>query len=98
MLAVSIPNSATFSALVDTATKCRATARVVAAERGRAATCRAEVAFVIVSSVVNVFDETMNNVSSASKPCERVDEIGAVDVRHEPELQSRGRCRRASAS
>ena len=43
------------------------------------------VAFVIVSRVVNVFDETMNNVSAGSRSASAVDEIGAVDVRHEAE-------------
>ena len=97
MFAVSIPNSATFSAFVDTATKWRATA-ASSPPSWSSSQSRAEVAFVIVSSVVNVFDETMNSVSVGVEAGERVDEIGAVDVRHEPELHVADRCRRASAS
>ena len=65
MLAVSIPKSATPSALVDTATKCLA----IAASSPRAASVhsRAEWALVIVSSVEKVFEETMNSVSSAAR-------------------------------
>ena len=67
MLAVSMPNSDTFAALVETATKCLATAFVIAAEALRA-TSRARVcALVIVSSVVKVFDETMKSVSAGSR-------------------------------
>ena len=65
MLSVSMPNSATRSALVETATKCLATA----ARRPRAASdqSRAERALVIVSRVVNVLEETMNRVSAGSR-------------------------------
>ena len=65
MLAVSMPNFATRSALVDTATKCLATA----ASEPSAPTihCRAEVALVSVSSVPNVLEEMMNSVSSGSR-------------------------------
>ena len=65
MLAVSMPNFATRSALVDTATKCLATA----ASEPSAPTIqsRAEVALVSVSSVPNVLDEMMNRVSSGSR-------------------------------
>ena len=68
MFSTSMPNSDTFSAFVDTATKCRATA---ASEPPSAPNTqsRAERAFVRVSNVVNVFDDTMNNVSAASNPC-----------------------------
>ena len=54
------------SAFVDTATKCLAIAASSpsCAQRPRS---RAECAFVSVSSVVNVFDETMNSVSSAER-------------------------------
>ena len=65
MLAVSMPNFATRSALVDTATKCLATASSVpSAEMTQS---RAEVALVSVSSVPNVLDEMMNSVSSGSR-------------------------------
>ena len=65
MLAVSMPNAATFSALVDTATKCLATASSVPS--WPTTQSRAEVALVSVSSVPNVFDDTMNSVSSACR-------------------------------
>ena len=65
MLSVSIPNLATRSALVDTATKCLATA-------DSSPSCPithslAEEALVSVSSVPNVLDETMKRVSSATR-------------------------------
>ena len=65
MFAVSIPNPATRSAFVETATKCLA----IAAESPSwpSTQSRAEVALVSVSSVPNVFDETMNSVSAASR-------------------------------
>jgi hypothetical protein len=66
MFAVSMPNAATFSALVDTATKCLATAAASppspASDHARALS-----ALVIVSNVVNVFDDTMNSVSAGSR-------------------------------
>ena len=60
-----MPNSATFSALVETATKCRATA----APSPSASTSQrfAGSALASVSSVVNVFEQTTNNVSAASR-------------------------------
>jgi hypothetical protein len=66
MLSVSMPNSDTFSAFVETATKCFATAAGSLPRRVRAHSLAAR-AFAIVSSVVNVFDATMNSVSSASR-------------------------------
>ncbi len=51
------------SAFVDTATKCFATASSPSASTSQV---RAECAFVSVSSVVNVFDETTNSVSAGS--------------------------------
>src|ERR1700722_5827061 len=63
MFAVSMPNLATRSALVDTATKCLATASCdPSADTTQS---RADVALVSVSSVPNVLEEMMNNVSSA---------------------------------
>ncbi len=64
MLAVSMPNFVTCSALVDTATKCFAIA--AGSFSVRRAHSRAVCALVIVSSVVNVFDEMMNSVWAAS--------------------------------
>ena len=65
MFAVSMPNLLTSSALVETATKCLAIAfSSCNAARHQA---RAVRALVIVSSVVNVFDETMNSVSAGSR-------------------------------
>ncbi len=65
MLAVSIPNFATASAFVETATKCLAIA--ASSPSAASAHSRAVRALVIVSSVVNVFEETMNRVSSAAR-------------------------------
>ena len=53
------------SALVDTATKCRLMAR--SSPSASSAHWRAVRALVIVSSVVKVFDETMNSVSAGSR-------------------------------
>ncbi len=64
MLAVSMPNSATFSALVDTATKWCATASSPSAPTSHSRALRA---LVRVSRVVKVFDETMNNVAAGSR-------------------------------
>ena len=61
-----MPNSATFCALVDTATKCRATARS-SPPNPSTNHSRAEVALVIVSIVVNVFDDTTKSVSAGSR-------------------------------
>ena len=65
MLSVSMPNFATPSALVETATKCRATALLVAQLVQHQS--RAVWALVIVSSVVNVFEQMMNSVSAGSR-------------------------------
>src|ERR1044071_3474332 len=64
MLVVSMPNFATSAAFVDTATKCFATAP--SSPSVRSAHSRALRAFVMVSRVVNVFEDTMNRVSAAS--------------------------------
>ena len=66
MLAVSIPNSDTFSAFVETATKCLATA-LTSPPSAVEQPWRALSALVIVSSVVKVFDETMKRVSAGSR-------------------------------
>ena len=60
-----MPNSATRSAFVETATKCFATA--ASSPSAASAHSRAERALVIVSSVVNVFEAMMNSVSSGSR-------------------------------
>jgi hypothetical protein len=61
-----MPNLLTASPLVETATKCFATA---ASEPSSSRTQRRAVAaLVMVSSVVKVLDEMMNNVSSAASP------------------------------
>ena len=60
-----MPNFATSSALVETATKCLATAS--SSSSAASSQSRAECALVIVSSVVNVFEETMNSVSAGSR-------------------------------
>ncbi len=61
-----MPNPATFSALVDRATKCLATA-FSSPPSPSSSQERAEVAFVIVSIVVKVLDATMNSVSAGSR-------------------------------
>ena len=66
MFAVSMPNLLTSWALVETATKCLATA-CSSFKRRQSTSARAVWALVIVSSVVNVFDETMNSVSAGSR-------------------------------
>ncbi len=65
MLAVSMPNSATASALVETATKCLATA--ASSPSASSSHARAERALVIVSSVVKVLEETMKSVWAGSR-------------------------------
>ena len=68
MFSVSIPNSRTFSAFVETATKCLATAGLSAGSPSPASNqSRAVCAFVSVSSVVNVFEQMTNRVSSGSR-------------------------------
>ena len=66
MFSVSIPNSATPSALVETATKCLAIAASSPPRPARAHS-RAVRALVIVSRVVNVFEQTTNSVSAGSR-------------------------------
>ena len=66
MLSVSMPNFATSSALVETATKCLATA-ASSPPRPASDHSRAVCALVIVSSVVKVFEEMTNSVSSGSR-------------------------------
>ena len=66
MFAVSMPNADTFSALVETATKCLATA-LSSPPSPLSSQSRALSALVIVSSVVKVFEETMNSVSAGSR-------------------------------
>ena len=66
MLAVSIPNFDTSVAFVETATKCLATDRS-SPPSPRTDQSRAVRALVIVSSVVNVLDETINSVSAGSR-------------------------------
>ena len=64
MLAVSMPNSATFSALVETATKCWATAPSPSSATSHA---RAVRALVSVSMVVNVLEATTKSVDAGSR-------------------------------
>ena len=68
MLAVSMPNFATSSALVETATKCLAVA-ACSPFRPASSQSRAVCALVMVSSVVKVLEETMNSVSAGSRSC-----------------------------
>jgi len=61
-----MPNLRTSSALVETATKCFAT-DLASPPSAVTDQSRALCAFVIVSRVVKVFDDTMNRVSAASR-------------------------------
>ena len=60
-----MPNAATSSSFVETATKCLATASSPSASTSQA---RAVRAFVSVSIVVNVLEDTTNSVSAGSRP------------------------------
>ena len=60
-----MPNSRTSSALVETATKCLATA--ASSPSSPTTQSRAEVALVMVSRVEKVLEEMMNSVSSADR-------------------------------
>ena len=73
-----MPNSVTASALVETATKCLAIAAL--SPSAASAQSRADFALVIVSSVMNVFDETMNSVSSGIQVTGGFDEVRPVDI------------------
>jgi len=87
----SIPNAITASALVDTATKCLATAVLSQASR---ATRSRRLGVRYRLSVVKVLDETMTvsrRVEVASCLCE----VRPVDVRHERSVRSR-RCNEAA--
>ena len=66
MFAVSMPNSDTLAALVETATKCLAMA-LSAPPRPLRHHCRALPALVMVSSVVKVLEDTMKSVSAGSR-------------------------------
>ena len=61
-----MPNLPTDSALVETATKCRATA--ASSLSALSSQSRALVAFAIVSCVVKVLLDTINSVSAGSRP------------------------------
>ena len=65
MLAVSIPNSSTSFLLVETATKCLATASSPSASMSQR---RAAVALVSVSKVVNVLEAMTKSVVAGSSP------------------------------
>src|SRR5262245_44900001 len=67
MLSGCMPNLATASALVDIATKCRAIELSFLPKASRIQT-RAVCAFVIVSSVVKVLEQTIKSVSDGSSP------------------------------
>ncbi len=66
MLAVSMPNFVTSDVFVETATKCFAT-DFSSPPKPASDQARAVRAFVIVSSVVNVFEEMMKSVSEGSR-------------------------------
>jgi hypothetical protein len=66
MLAVSMPNFATSDVFVETATKCFATESSLP-PKPASDQARALWAFVMVSSVVNVFEEMMKSVSAGSR-------------------------------
>ena len=66
MFVVSMPNFATSAALAETATKCLDT-DFSSPPKPPTSQARAAWALVIVSSVVNVFEETMNRVSDGTR-------------------------------
>ena len=76
-----MPNLVTSAALVETATKCFATA--LSSPSAARLQSRAVCALVIVSSVVKVFDEMMNKRFGRVEVARRFGEVGAVDVRDE---------------
>jgi len=88
MLAVSMPKAETRSALVETATKCLATAD--SSPSSATIQSRAEVALVSVSSVPKVLDEMMNSVSSAARS--RVASTKSVESTLDTNRQVRSRC------
>src|SRR4051794_1686304 len=85
MFSVSIPNSATLLALVETATKCLGIAR--SSPSADSTHSRAERALVIVSSVVNVLVGDDQQRLLRVQITRRFNEVGPVDVREEPERQ-----------
>ena len=87
MFAGSMPNFATSSAFVETATKCFAIA--ASSPRAARAHSRAECALVIVSSVVKVFDETTKSVSSGARS--RVASTKSVESTFETNRKVRSR-------
>jgi hypothetical protein len=82
-----MPNSATASAFVETATKCFAIAD--SSPSAASTHSRAVCAFVIVSRVVNVFDETTKSVSSAVRS--RVASTKSVESTFETKRNARSR-------
>ena len=87
MFSGSMPNLATSSAFVETATKCFAIA--ASSPSAASAHARAECAFVIVSSVVKVFDETTKSVSSGARS--RVASTKSVESTFETKRKVRSR-------
>ena len=87
MFSGSIPNPATSSAFVETATKCLAIA--ASSPSAASAQARAERAFVIVSSVVKVLDEMTKIVSSGERS--RVASTKSVESTFETKRNSRSR-------
>ena len=90
MFSVSIPNSATPSALVETATKCLAIADS-SPPRPASDHSRAVWALVIVSRVVNVFEADDEQRLLGVEVAGRLGEVGAVDVGDEAEGHARDR-------
>ena len=86
-----MPNFATSAAFVETATKCLAT-DFSSPPSPLSDQSRAVWALVIVSSVVNVFEETMKRVSDGIEIANRFREVGAVDVGNEAERHAIARC------
>ena len=81
-----MPKADTFAALVDTATKCFATA-AASPPSPASSQSRALSALVIVSSVVKVFDDDDEQRLGRVEVARRLDEVGAVDVGDEAEGQ-----------
>ena len=86
-----MPNFATSAAFVETATKCLAT-DFSSPPRAASDQARAVWALVMVSSVVKVFEETINRVSVGIEIADGFREIGPVDVGNEAKCHVPGRC------
>ena len=85
MLAVSIPNFSTSAVFVDTAGQNAWQSMFHHRRDARAATLEPVWALVIVSSVVKVFEEIINNSLRRVQAADRFREVRAINIGNEPE-------------